>query len=94
MRVLTVTIGALLISASLPALSQGDRGLPPQGESAGGEIEKVPHETFRGEKTLVLTAHIPSKPAIIGAELPAGQPGEVSARTRLGVVPPSPLACH
>jgi hypothetical protein len=39
----------------------------------------------------VLTAHIPSKPAIVGLEVPAAQRGDVAARTRLGIVPPGPL---
>jgi hypothetical protein len=55
------------------------------------EIEKLTHETFRTDKTIVLTARISSKPAIIGAELPAPQRGESAARTRLGITPPSPL---
>lgn len=55
-------------------------------------VERMPHQTFKNETAIVLTAHVPAKPAIVGTELPAPRRGELSARTRLGVVPPMPLA--
>jgi hypothetical protein len=55
-------------------------------------IERVSHQTYRNESAIVLTAMIPSKPAIIGTELRAAERGELSARTRFGVVPPAPLS--
>jgi hypothetical protein len=56
------------------------------------EVERVAHQTFRNEGSIVLTAHIPAKPAVVGTELRAAKSGESSARTRLGVIPPTPLA--
>jgi hypothetical protein len=55
------------------------------------EVERIAHQTYRNESAIVLTGHIPAKPAIVGTELPAARRGELSARTRLGVVPPTPL---
>jgi hypothetical protein len=54
-------------------------------------VERVPHQTFRNETAIVLTALIPPKPAVVGTELRAAQKGELSARTRFGVVPPPAL---
>lgn len=59
--------------------------------TAPHEVQKVPHQTFRNATAIVLTAHVAAKPAVIGAELLAIRSGELSARTRLGVVPPLPL---
>jgi len=59
--------------------------------TAPHDVKKLPHQTFRNETSIVLTGHIPAKPAIVGTELPAARRGELSARTRLGVVPPAPL---
>lgn len=55
-------------------------------------IDKIGHQTFRNERAIVFTGHIPAEPAIIGAEMLATQPGDASARTRLGVIPPAPLS--
>jgi hypothetical protein len=56
------------------------------------DVEKVKHQTFRNETSIVLTAHIPAKPALVGTELLARRGGNASARTRIGVTPPMPLA--
>jgi hypothetical protein len=56
------------------------------------DVEKVKHQTFRNETSIVLTAHIPAKPAVVGTELLAARGRTASARTRLGVTPPIPLA--
>ncbi|HEY9226470.1 MAG TPA: hypothetical protein VIP11_07490 [Gemmatimonadaceae bacterium] len=55
-------------------------------------IERLQHQTYRNENGVVLTAYVPPEPAIIGTELRATRLGDVSARTRLGVVPPQPLS--
>ncbi len=55
-------------------------------------VEKVPHQTFHNATAIVLTARVAAKPAVVGTELLAAHAGELSARTRLGVVPPPPLA--
>ncbi len=55
-------------------------------------IHRVPHQTFRNDAAVVLTAHVPAAPAIVGTELLASRPGDPAARTRLGVVPPLPLS--
>jgi hypothetical protein len=60
--------------------------------TAPNDVEKIPHQTFRNERAIVVTGHIPSQPAIVGAELLVKTPGEASARTRLGVIPPAPLS--
>jgi len=59
--------------------------------TAPREVEKIKHQTFRNETAIVLTAHVAAKPAVIGAELPGARKGDLSARTRLGIVPPPPL---
>jgi hypothetical protein len=56
------------------------------------DVEKVKHHTFRNESSIVLTAHIPATPALVGTELLAARGGNASARTRFGVIPPTPLA--
>jgi hypothetical protein len=55
------------------------------------DIQRLKHETFKNANAIVVTANISPKPAIIGTELPAPH-GELSARTRFGIVPPAPLA--
>jgi hypothetical protein len=55
-------------------------------------VERVPRRAFRNATAVVLTGRIPSSPAVVGTELPAARPGELSARTRLGIVPPPTLA--
>jgi hypothetical protein len=55
------------------------------------KVERVAHQTFRNQNTLILTARIPAKPAVVGAEIPARE-GAPAARTRFGVMPPLPLA--
>jgi hypothetical protein len=57
-----------------------------------GAIEQVPRNAYRNEKAIVVTAPIPSKPAIVGTELRAARAGELSARTRFAVTPPATLA--
>src|SRR5262249_12214896 len=59
--------------------------------TAPHEVQKVPHQTFRNETAIVLTAHVAAKPAVVGTELPGAQKGDLSARTRLGITPPQPL---
>lgn len=54
------------------------------------DIQQLKHQTFTNPNAIVVTANIPSKPAVVGAELPAAK-GEVSARTRFGITPPLPL---
>ncbi|HXT16778.1 MAG TPA: hypothetical protein VN706_14160 [Gemmatimonadaceae bacterium] len=54
-------------------------------------VERVPSRAFAGTQALVLTAHVPAKPALIGTEIVAPR-GRESARTRLGIDPPAPLA--
>ena len=56
------------------------------------DIERLEHQTFKNSKAIVITANIKSKPAVFGAEFPASQKGELSARTRFGIIPPLPLA--
>jgi hypothetical protein len=56
-----------------------------------GEIERLKHQTFKNANAIVVTANISPKSAIVGTELPAPH-GELSARTRFGIVPPAPLA--
>jgi len=56
------------------------------------DIEKVPHEAYRNEKAIVVTAPISSKPAIVGTEVRGARAGELSARTRFAVTPPATLA--
>jgi hypothetical protein len=41
--------------------------------------------------SLVLTARIPASPAVVGTEVPAPR-GELSVRTRFGIMPPKPLS--
>ena len=55
------------------------------------DIERLTHQTFKNANAIVVTANISPKPAIVGTELPAPH-GELSARTRFGIVPPAPLA--
>ncbi len=55
------------------------------------DVERLKHQTFKNANAIVVTANISSKPAIFGTELPAPH-GELSARTRFGIVPPAPLA--
>jgi hypothetical protein len=59
--------------------------------TAPHSVERVPHKTYRTEKSLVLAGHIPPAPAIVGTEVPAAHADDWSVRTRLGVVPPAPL---
>jgi hypothetical protein len=59
--------------------------------TAPHEVQKIPHQTYRNETAVVVTAHVAAKPAVVGTEMPAARKGDLSARTRLGVVPPSPL---
>jgi hypothetical protein len=56
------------------------------------DVEKVPHEAYRNEKAIVVTAPISSKPAIVGTEVRGARAGELSARTRFAVTPPATLA--
>jgi hypothetical protein len=56
------------------------------------DIEKVPRNAYANDKAIVVTAPIPSKPAIVGTEIRAAQPGGLSARTRFGITPPPTLA--
>ena len=55
------------------------------------DIERLPHTTYRNDQAVVVLAPIPAQPAIVGAELRAAKPGELSARTRFAVAPPPPL---
>jgi hypothetical protein len=55
-------------------------------------IEKLRHDTYRNDKAIVVTAPISSTPAIVGTEVRAARPGELSARTRFAITPPLPLA--
>jgi hypothetical protein len=55
------------------------------------KVESLDHQTFTSASAVVLTAHVPAAPALIGAELRGAKRGEVSARTRLGIDPPKPL---
>lgn len=54
-------------------------------------IEKLAHTTYKNDKAVVVTAPIPWKPAIVGTEVRAAHPGELSGRTRFAVEPPLPL---
>jgi hypothetical protein len=56
------------------------------------DIERLKHQTFKNEHAIVLTANILSRPAIVGAELPGAQRGDLSARTRFGITPPPTLS--
>ena len=55
-------------------------------------VEKLSHTTYKHDRAIVVTAPIPSGPAIVGTELRAARPGELSARTRFAIAPPPPLA--
>ncbi len=55
------------------------------------DIQRLPHQTFKNENAIVVTAFVPSKPAIVGTEVPGAQKGDVSVRTRFGIAPPLPL---
>jgi hypothetical protein len=55
------------------------------------DIQRLKHETFKNANAIVVTANVSPKPAIFGTEFPAPH-GELSARTRFGIVPPAPLA--
>ncbi|HEY4131089.1 MAG TPA: hypothetical protein VGM50_10750, partial [Gemmatimonadaceae bacterium] len=56
------------------------------------DVQQIPHETLRNSAAMVLVAHIPAEPAIVGTELRAPSSGEPAARTRVGVMPPLPLS--
>ncbi len=60
--------------------------------TAPHKLDKLPHRTYNNAHSIVLMATISAEPAILGAELPAARPGDLSGRTRFGVVPPTPLA--
>lgn len=59
--------------------------------TAPRKVERLPHDAVRNPTALVVTGRIPTSPAVVGVELPAASRGELSARTRFGVVPPTPL---
>lgn len=54
-------------------------------------IESLPHTTYKNLRAVVVVAPIPAQPAIVGTELRAAKPGDLSARTRFAVAPPQPL---
>jgi hypothetical protein len=54
-------------------------------------IERLPRRAYSNATSIVLAAHIPATPAVVGTELSAVQSAELSARTRFGVTPPAPL---
>jgi hypothetical protein len=83
--ILLATAGALPRASFRPDSSVLIRTTAPH------EVEKLVHKTSRNERAIVMTGHIPASPAVVGAEL-LGKPGEESARTRLGVIPPAPLS--
>jgi len=56
------------------------------------QVEKLPHQIFRNDDAIVMTARIPTEPAIVGSEFVAAKHGATSARTRMGVTPPAPLS--
>ena len=53
------------------------------------QVERVPHQTYLNETSLVLTGRIPVKPAIVGRRCPPRSAEISPARTRSGVVPPA-----
>lgn len=55
------------------------------------DIQRLTHQTFKNTNAIVVTANVPSKPAIVGTELLGAAKGDVSARTRFGITPPLPL---
>ncbi|HEX4684877.1 MAG TPA: hypothetical protein VH277_19315 [Gemmatimonadaceae bacterium] len=58
---------------------------------AAHHAELLEHRSYVNSQAIVLTARVPAKAAVIGAELRAKQRGATSARTRLGIDPPQPL---
>ena len=54
-------------------------------------IQRLPRRAVRNANALVVTGRIPSAPAVIGTEVLAPR-GELSLRTRFGIVPPTPLS--
>jgi hypothetical protein len=55
------------------------------------EIERMSRRAVRNPTALVLTARIPATPAVVGMELLAPR-GELSLRTRFGIMPPATLS--
>lgn len=55
-------------------------------------VERLQRQVYTNASSIVLTARVPAKPALFGAELPAAKVGELSARTRFGAAPPPSLA--
>jgi hypothetical protein len=55
------------------------------------EIERVKRRAMRNATALVLTARISAAPAVVGTEVLAPR-GELSLRTRFGIMPPAPLS--
>ncbi|PYP76107.1 MAG: hypothetical protein DMD35_19435 [Gemmatimonadetes bacterium] len=59
--------------------------------TAPGAIERVPRRAMQNPSALVVTAHVPGIPAVVGTEVLAPR-GQLSLRTRFGIVPPAPLS--
>jgi hypothetical protein len=59
--------------------------------TAPDSIQRLPRRAVRNANALVVTGRIPSAPAVIGTEVLAPR-GEMSLRTRFGIVPPTPLS--
>ena len=55
------------------------------------EIERLKRRAMRNATALVLTARISAAPAVVGTEV-LGPRGELSLRTRFGIMPPAPLS--
>lgn len=55
-------------------------------------IELLPHQTYVNNSGIILTGRISLQPAVVGTELVAARKGDLSARTRFGIVPPAPLS--
>ena len=55
------------------------------------DIKRLQRRAVRNATSLVLTARIPASPAVVGTEVLAPR-GELSLRTRFGIIPPAPLS--